>query len=665
MKKTIFFLFFFLLTIAGGMYAQADLTSWIINPSFESETILEGWVVSPTPPGGVNAEDRGGNHGLMAFWTYGNLSEYGDYELSQTVVNLDEGLYRVQCLLSGLIRDWDTVDGVVAPYPTRTTQRLFAGNSSDGYKSQFFGTVDQYSTENLAIIGATETYSFAGHDDNTQVYSFKEMSVDVRITNGILTFGIRTEGGANTKGLTFSRVRSNGGLFNADHFRLTKLPEVSVNYAVLQALVTKCSQFLAEASASSNYPQVAIDRFQLVINASQAMITGREPSQATVDAQVVTLQAALDEFKASFIVTWTYIPGTNENLLAAPVQFLDNGRYEIIPTAPVTVPSDKLFLVVHGTNLTSYGVFMDEVNNTGIGQDNFHAMKVVRVNEATGECFGFINIPHAAQYKYPALSDGYLNDASVSISQIKIYVFKTGTGEIDHAGFYSAGELLSLCPGMADFLTIDGENFYDLYFTKGGRGVGMPAYFCAGSDAPNDSGVKVSGRNEYGLTPAESYTWAENAAATITNRADKYLAISTLKENLGNATLKIDFMNQTVLGGNFNGTNIVAYAKKTTGLGTEETANLKLPQANSFNVPDASDETIMYSRNNTVYLETLSANPIKQVYVYNLQGRLIHANARVNATAYSFEGNNVTEIYIVKVVTGQGTKYRKLVNNTK
>ncbi|MDR2087521.1 MAG: T9SS type A sorting domain-containing protein [Dysgonamonadaceae bacterium] len=235
MKKYLF-LFFSLLTITGGMSAQTDVTDRIINPDFESGD-LTGWTISVSPAGSgasyqeVSAQNRGGeggNHGVNAFCAWGQLTNYGDYELSQTITGLENGLYRVQCLLSGIVRVWHTIEGEVNAFPTLTTQRLFAGNATDGYKYQFWGSADRYSAENLAIIGTPETYSFADHVESLPDTpdAFREMLVDVPVTNGTLTIGVRTEGNRNTQGLVFpTKTHPDGGGFNADHFRLTKLPE--------------------------------------------------------------------------------------------------------------------------------------------------------------------------------------------------------------------------------------------------------------------------------------------------------------------------------------------------------------------------------------------------------------------------------------------------------
>jgi glycerophosphoryl diester phosphodiesterase len=52
---------------------------------------------------------------------------------------------------------------------------------------------------------------------------------------------------------------------------------------------------------------------------------------------------------------------------------------------------------------------------------------------------------------------------------------------------------------------------------------------------------------------------------------------------------------------------------------------------------------------------------IKQVYAYDLQGRLLHANAHVDATAYCLNGERLPAISIVKVITENGTKCVKVV----
>jgi hypothetical protein len=229
--KNLFFFPIFLLIVAGGMRAQdVDLTSLITNPDFETGTST-GWVNTSDGAhywSGVNTDARAGKNGPNAFWTWGQ--GYGNYELSQTVINLENGLYRVECLLMGGLKDWKSDNsGVIAS--ALTTQRLFAGNASDGYHSQFFSSIDQYSAANLAIIGASEAYSFANHEVVmfTEV-SLKAMSVEARITGGYLTFGVRTEGLGNTKNLIFQDVLDACGYFFADHFRLTKIDETNMSF---------------------------------------------------------------------------------------------------------------------------------------------------------------------------------------------------------------------------------------------------------------------------------------------------------------------------------------------------------------------------------------------------------------------------------------------------
>jgi glycerophosphoryl diester phosphodiesterase len=58
---------------------------------------------------------------------------------------------------------------------------------------------------------------------------------------------------------------------------------------------------------------------------------------------------------------------------------------------------------------------------------------------------------------------------------------------------------------------------------------------------------------------------------------------------------------------------------------------------------------------------TVSNAAIKQVFAYDLQGRLLHANAHIDAAVYSFNGNRLPAISIVKVVTENETKCVKVV----
>ncbi|MDR2087518.1 MAG: hypothetical protein LBP72_10165 [Dysgonamonadaceae bacterium] len=642
-KKQI--LFFLLLMITGGISAQIDLTTWIGNPGFERNHLLD-WTYSPPDFEyyGVHPDYLEGKEGKYNFYSWSPKGHF-DNELSQTVTGLENGLYRVKCVLAILAGS----DFMV--------QRLFAGNATDGYKSQFYGPINNYSAENLTIIGASETYTFAGHET---FGTFKELSVDVPVTTGYLTIGIRAEGDLNTRGLTFPPGPVERGNYRADNFRLIKLPEQEpVDYSILQALVTECSEFLSGVTVGSdigNYSELIAGLLQTAIDASQAMITGSEPSQATIDNQVTTLQTLFEMFKSSIIVEWYNPNAKTEDIIDVPIRFSTGHRMTTPSNWALDISSDKLFFVLHGKNLNSWGVYLDQVNSVTVPQENSHVLKVLILDETTAEAIAFINIPYAARNTYPGIVNDYLTKETVNINQLNFYAYPSnGAGEIDHVGFYTAGELLNLSPAIADYLSIDGENFYDLYFTSGGRASDMaPCFHLQGVS-------NLVTPNEYGLTPSAMNTWKENAESTINSRADKYLALSTLKANLDTATLKINFMGQTALGGNFDGTNIVAYAYASTGLGETETPNLKLlPEDTGLALPVAQDDIIAYSRDNAVFIRSAFAHPLKQVYVYNLQGRLIHSNACVNTADYRFEGNHIPEICILKVITENGIKHLKL-----
>ena len=109
------------------------------------------------------------------------------------------------------------------------TQRLFAGNDDDGYKSQLYGAEEQDTEYHLdALLNMNETYSFAGHAESGMTGDngpFEPMEVTVEITNHKLKFGIRSEGTASTKDFDFNlddRTLSTGGVgwFKTDNFKL-------------------------------------------------------------------------------------------------------------------------------------------------------------------------------------------------------------------------------------------------------------------------------------------------------------------------------------------------------------------------------------------------------------------------------------------------------------
>lgn len=190
---------------------EIDVTSKILNPGFEEniDALPASWYVSHT--GMVwqtvntdgDATKTGAN--ITGIWHPG----IPDYQLSQSIDGLDNGRYRVTCNL---------FVGANQAGSRLTTQRLFAGS-----KSTLFGAQSNYTGTNLAVLESLgETVSFAGL---TQTVSdtgpFVEVVVtDVEVTNGSLTFGIRTNGTGTAGGFNFAGMQAGSGWFKVDNFHL-------------------------------------------------------------------------------------------------------------------------------------------------------------------------------------------------------------------------------------------------------------------------------------------------------------------------------------------------------------------------------------------------------------------------------------------------------------
>jgi hypothetical protein len=100
-----------------------------------------------------------------------------------------------------------------------TTQRLFANNAS-----MLFGAESAYSPENLAILSATEAYSFGGYTETESDRGpLKTLTVLAPVTDGTLKLGIRTNGTQSALGFTFPNLTAgNGhGWFKVDNFTMT------------------------------------------------------------------------------------------------------------------------------------------------------------------------------------------------------------------------------------------------------------------------------------------------------------------------------------------------------------------------------------------------------------------------------------------------------------
>jgi len=184
--------------------------AYLTNPSFETGD-LTGWTLTGAVDYvwmGVNndGDDTKTGEFIAGLWN----PQFGDVELSQTVTGLTNGAYLITADLMG------SRNGTTSRL---TTQRVFANNVS-----MLFGADTAYSAENLAILGATETYSFGGYPEIQQDNGpFRTLTVIAPVTDGTLTVGVRTNGKLSEVGFTFpNRTEGDGhGWFKVDNFTMT------------------------------------------------------------------------------------------------------------------------------------------------------------------------------------------------------------------------------------------------------------------------------------------------------------------------------------------------------------------------------------------------------------------------------------------------------------
>ena len=196
--------------------AQTDYTEIVINPSFETFTLATdytGWTWTGRTGGwlDVNTDGDATKDGtyIAGYWN----NNIADVECSQTLIGLPPGYYKVTALAT------------VSTNRT-TTQRLFANT-----KSILYGAASNpaYSEANLAILGATETYSFGGYAESAaENGAFKKLSVVTQVLDGNLTFGFRLNGKGTALGYDFSySPKADAGFFKFDNFSITEVSTVA------------------------------------------------------------------------------------------------------------------------------------------------------------------------------------------------------------------------------------------------------------------------------------------------------------------------------------------------------------------------------------------------------------------------------------------------------
>jgi hypothetical protein len=216
-KTTTFFAIAFAISNLFSAKAQTDQTSLITNPSFETGD-LTGWTWTGADGYGWLGPNTDGDATKDGLYICGiwNAS-IGDAECSQTLTGVPNGFYKVTALAT-------------VSTNRSTTQRLFA-TSGTTTKSVLYGASDNlaYSAVNLAILGATETYSFGGYrESSAENGAFKKLAVVTHVTDGNLTFGFRVNGNGNGLGYDFSySPKGDAGFFKFDDFTLAEVSDMA------------------------------------------------------------------------------------------------------------------------------------------------------------------------------------------------------------------------------------------------------------------------------------------------------------------------------------------------------------------------------------------------------------------------------------------------------
>ncbi|MBR1800273.1 MAG: glycosyl hydrolase 115 family protein [Bacteroidaceae bacterium] len=188
--------------------------TYLVNPDFELSaegvTNTGGATVRGVPYGwSTNVEFTGNSkgingtgtnmHGANSCWFW-NKPMPADFELYQTIKDLEPGRYRISCRL-----------GARSGY--MGTMRLFAGADV-----QYFGKESDY---NSSVFVEGEHNTFAGHTGTSDYNTLQSMFVDFQITEqgdinvGIRTSNVKADGTTDTSGET--------GTFRVDYFQLYRL----------------------------------------------------------------------------------------------------------------------------------------------------------------------------------------------------------------------------------------------------------------------------------------------------------------------------------------------------------------------------------------------------------------------------------------------------------
>jgi hypothetical protein len=218
--RNLFTLFFIVYLSMNACFLQAqDVTStYLTNPSFEDGD-LTGWTLTGangytwTTPNTDGDATKDGDY-VTGVWN----NPIEDVEWSQAITGLDNGFYKVGCLMT-------VSNGRL------TSQRLFANDSS-----MLYGADTDYSAQNLNVLDSTENYDFGGYSTlATENGPFMPLAVVVEVTDGNLTIGARVNGSGTVHSFDFQGAGGDIGFFKFDHFTLFNVDTATIDTIIFSS----------------------------------------------------------------------------------------------------------------------------------------------------------------------------------------------------------------------------------------------------------------------------------------------------------------------------------------------------------------------------------------------------------------------------------------------
>lgn len=327
------------LLATSSAFAQTDGTSLITNPSFETGDYT-GWTWNGWTGGWQTVNNDGGTtkdgNFIAGHWN----NNIADVECSQTITGLADGYYMVTALA--------TVSN-----ERLTNQRLFANNKSVLYGE---ATAAPYTPANLAILAATETYSFAGYPTvSTENGPFKVLSVMSQVTNGSLTFGFRFSGKGTAMGYDFSySTKGDAGFFKFDKFTLTEVSNVATLKSIVLSTGALNKTFSSDTLSYSAILPVGTTSVTPTALASidGATVTGVGPVDVSngKGQSTITVTALDGSTQKTYLVNYTVLEESNDATLALIT--LSEGIL-----SPVFSPVDTVYTVMLPIGVNSINVW--------------------------------------------------------------------------------------------------------------------------------------------------------------------------------------------------------------------------------------------------------------------------------------------------------------------